>query len=215
MAMKKQRNRILYGKSIKQTYWKKGFTVFLTVLLAAVNMVFSVHTAAAAEEKPQSMTELQIDHTTVKRAADLVRHANLIVHVHIDSGGTVKSKATSKSIGKYQVVRYVQPLEVLEVLKDTRPRKLFLLTEGLEPLPAAKNPLNRRFTGPLADGNYILFLKMEDDPVSGMPYYTLIGDWQSVYPLLEKRTIALHAAGFNEFGGLTVSQLKKKIKGMV
>jgi hypothetical protein len=82
-----------------------------------------------------------------------------------------------------------------------------VLTTGVNPLPEAKSPLNLKYPGPLADGDYVLFLKR----VPGTPYYQFTSGMQSVYPLISGRTISLKDIGFQSLDQLTLHQLGSKL----
>lgn len=151
---------------------------------------------------------VRIDPTPAQTWRALVKQSELIVVGWIDSAD--QSVPTGRSIREGKLVNYVQTVHVKQALKGSSQRLLRLVSTGVEPLPDASSPLNRTFPGPLAEGNYVLFLH----PVSGTDLYSSTGLWQGVYPMFQGQTIALEGAGFPELNQLTVEQLTKKIKGV-
>ncbi|KQL49912.1 hypothetical protein AN963_09555 [Brevibacillus choshinensis] len=151
---------------------------------------------------------VRINPTPVASWQDLVKRSELIVFAWIDSAS--QSVPTGRSLREGKLVNYVQTAHVKQVLKGSSHRMLKLVSTGVEPLPDASSPLNRTYPGPLAEGNYVLFLH----PVSATDLYSAAGLWQGVYPLYQGQTIALEGAGFSDLNQLTVEQLARKIKSI-
>ena len=95
-----------------------------------------------------------------------------------------------------------------EFLKGRAPAIIRLVTSGVDPLPDPSDPLNRIYPGPLAEGDYIYFLK----PIKDSDLYNLVGVWQGVYPVSNGKTIALEGEGYPQFHQLSLTVMKKKIK---
>ncbi|MDF2679644.1 MAG: hypothetical protein K0R47_834 [Brevibacillus sp.] len=151
---------------------------------------------------------VRIDPTPAKTWQDLVKRSELIIVAWIDSAN--QSVPTRRSLREGKLVNYLQTVHIKQSLKGSSQRLLKLVSTGVEPLPDASSPLNRTYPGPLAEGNYVLFLH----PVSGTDLYSVTGLWQGVYPLFQGQTIALEGAGFSDFNQLTVEQLTRKIKSI-
>jgi hypothetical protein len=163
--------------------------------------------AEAAAAPLDRIGALRLDTTRLGAATELQRQALLVVQAH--PVGTVSSHETGRRSGGRDVLHYVQRLQPVATLKGRPPTELRLVLPGVHPLPAAKDPANEAYPGPLADGEaYVLFLRPTGVP--GM--YTSVGGWQGIYPLDDEgRTIALAGAGFQQFGGLTPDELKARL----
>lgn len=153
-----------------------------------------------------NLSKLRLTHLKVASYQELIRSADLIVFGRI--GSRTASYPTGVSLGSGQLVNYVQPLRVLQTLKDPHaPSSIPVLTDGVEPLPKPSDPLNLTYTGPLAQGEYVFFLQK----VPGTNIYSLIGQWQGIYPVQDGKLVALHEGGFQHFMGLTASNVKKLV----
>jgi hypothetical protein len=137
----------------------------------------------------------------------LVTSSDLIVRGRLDESSS--SYPTGRSEGTRKVLHYVQQLRVEETWKGAAPQSVIsLLTSGVEPLPDASDPLNKTYTGPLAGGEYVCFLK-KTQPAG---YYTLTGLWQGLYPLYGGKSVALLAnGGFPSFDQLSIRTFKSKV----
>ncbi|MGO0061100.1 hypothetical protein ACTID9_13955 [Brevibacillus fluminis] len=169
-------------------------------------LVISLLQCQVAWAQRPDIAKLQLDTTPAANARQLAQKSTLIVSASANS--SFQSFPTGKKIGAYQVVNYIQTLQVNSVIKGASPRLIRLLSVGIEPLPDAKDPLNDKYPGPLAEGNYVFFLH----PVRGTGFYSLTGLWQGVYPLLDGKTISLKKTGFAEYDGLNVEQLKQRVR---
>jgi hypothetical protein len=129
--------------------------------------------------------------------------SDLIVLVHLDQH--IRKWDTGQSLPSGQ--RFINAEQVLHIqskLKGHAPSPTLLLTTGVEPLPDPQSPLNTQYTGPLADGDYVLFLKHFRDP----NHFILSGGFCAVYPVVFGKLIALDD-GFKEFGGKTIPELRQ------
>ncbi|RYL88833.1 hypothetical protein EWI07_13385 [Sporolactobacillus sp. THM7-4] len=144
-----------------------------------------------------------------QRTADartLIHTSDTVVLVHIDTAIRTWNTGRKLSADK-EWVNARQKLNIRQVLKGDPSSPAYLLTTGIRPLPPPRDPLNEEYTGPLADGDYILFLKK----FPAGPYYILNGGFSAVYPVHSGRTIALEGEGFPEFNGKTVSEIRALI----
>lgn len=171
--------------------------VALLIVIAFFSVYLKSVPAGAQLPSPRQVVET---HRIADRV-ELVRTSDMIVVAHI---GTYSEKwPTMKRISARQrLVNARQRLSVRRVLKGSSSPPLYLLTTGVDPLPKPGDPLNSLYTGPLADGDFLLFLKA----FSEKPYYTLNGGFSAVYPLIDGKTIALEE-GFTEFGGKTEAEI--------
>lgn len=175
---------------------------------AAFAISCSIQADAAAASSPVDTAKLKLESAAVSSERDLVRKADLIAEVSSNGPGT--RYPTADKAGKRRIVNYVQKMGVRSVLKGTPVSSTRVLTSGVEPLPDAQDPLNRIYTGPLAEGDYVLFLQK----VAGTDLYSLVGLWQGVYPVEGGRTISLASSGFSSFGNLTIPGLREKIRAL-
>ncbi|MCL1632598.1 hypothetical protein M3N64_11785 [Sporolactobacillus sp. CPB3-1] len=137
--------------------------------------------------------------TAIIQKADLIVHARLDEHINRwDTGQRLPSGA--------HFVNAEQEIHVQQILKGHTAIPMNLLTTGIEPLPAPSDSLNKQYTGPLADGEYVLFLTRYSS--SGL--FILSNGFSSVYPLYLGKTIALED-GFHEFSGKTIPELKRML----
>lgn len=169
-------------------------------------LVFGLWQSQFAVAQRPDIAKLELDTSLVANAHQLAQRSTLIVSAWANS--SFHSYPTDKKVGTYRVVHYIQTLQVNEVLKGASPKLIRLITTGVEPLPDAKDPLNDKYPGPLAEGNYVFFLHQ----IKGTDYYSLTGLWQGVYPLADGKTMALGKAGFAEYNGLDVEQMKRLVR---
>lgn len=137
-----------------------------------------------------------------KDSAALIRTSDLIVYTSI---GTRSDRwPINRRISAHQTLFNArQQLQIKRVLKGSLPPSVYLLTTGVDPLPRPGDPLNSLYTGPLADGEFLLFLKS----YNVKPYYTLNGGFSAVYPIINGKTVVLEDEGFGDFGGKTEAEL--------
>ncbi|MGC4375811.1 hypothetical protein WD019_02550 [Fictibacillus sp. Mic-4] len=117
-------------------------------------------------------------------------------------------RSLGKSVQGGKLVNFVQSFQTKRYIKGSGPQIISVVSTGIDPLPAPENPLNKVYPGPMAEGEYIAFLK----PLKGTKQYILVGGWQGVYPIIGGKTIALEGSGFNELNALTVQEFETKIK---
>lgn len=170
----------------------------LTVVLTCLPML-----SASAEV---DVSKVRVDTTPVKSSKDLIQQADLVVLGYPDVPD--HEFETGQMAGSFKIVNYVQTMHVKRVLKGTTSELLDLVTTGVNPLPDPSHPLNKTYPGPLAEEDYICFLKK----LPNSEYYTIIGGWQGVYPIFDGKTVSLENFGFKEFNGLTVEQMEQKTK---
>lgn len=180
---------------------------FHLLSIVVLMMLMSTHPSlGSAQPHRNEIARLQIDSTPAANAKQLADRSTLIVEVHADR--SFRSYPTANRIAARRIVNYVQNMRVKQVFKGSPSQRIRLLTRGLEPLPDASDILNDRYTGPLAEGDYVLFLHK----VAGTDLYSLTGLWQGVYPVFEGKTVALNKAGFAEYQDLSLGQLKERLK---
>ncbi|RKD25116.1 hypothetical protein BEP19_04665 [Ammoniphilus oxalaticus] len=154
-----------------------------------------------------NIASLQLDLTPVPSSSELIQEADLIARGR--PRPSEQQIPTNQKVGAFTIVHELQRIDVRKVLKGSTVSSVTVIIPGLQPLPETSNPLNNKYPGALAQENYFFFLKKIPDT----SFYTIIGGWQGVYPLFEGKTIALRGLGFQNLGGLTVEQFKRKIKG--
>jgi hypothetical protein len=145
----------------------------------------------------------------IKRASNikaLVSGSTLIAYGWFDTSH--QKQPLEKAIQGGKLVNFVQSFHVKKKLKGNSGQIVNVLSTGIEPLPNPSNPFNKVYPGPMAEGQYITFLKS----VPGTDLYIIAGGWQGVYPVYEGKTIALEDEGFTELNQLTVIQFETKIK---
>ncbi|WP_411501595.1 hypothetical protein [Brevibacillus centrosporus] len=165
-------------------------------------------TMAAPAMAATDIGSLLINPATSRTWQELVNQSELIVVAWADTSN--QSASTGRSLREGKLVNYAQTLHIKQILKGSSARMLKLVSTGVEPLPDASSPLNRTYPGPLAEGNYVLFLQR----VSAPNLYSSSGLWQGVYPLFQGKTIALEGAGFSELNQLTIEEFEKKVKSV-
>ncbi|GGL48096.1 hypothetical protein [Sporolactobacillus putidus] len=136
----------------------------------------------------------------------LVATSDLIVYAHLDV--RINKWETGRTLPpNRRLVNSRQEIHILNTYRGTAPSPAYLLTTGVEPLPRPDDPMNALYTGPLADGDYVLFLKEYGDK----RYYTLNGGFSAVYPVYGGKIIALYE-GFKELDGQSLEELKSTIR---
>ncbi|MBG9945469.1 hypothetical protein ABE237_19460 [Brevibacillus formosus] len=148
---------------------------------------------------------VQVDPSPYSSLKELVKKCDLIVIGRIDSNH--RAYPTGRTIPQGKIVNYTQSLHVTTAIKGSSSRRLTVISTGVEPLPDASSPLNLQYPGPLAEGNYLLFLRK----VSGSQLYSTAGLWQGVYPISQGKTIALTNLGFSELNQLSQEEVVRKI----
>lgn len=157
-------------------------------------------TAAAAAPLPNHEVSLP-RRTSVE---NLTQTSDIIAYGRFDTAH--ESKALRKRIGDSMLVNYKQNFHVLKYLKGSGPAVVKVVSTGIEPMPDPDEEWNAVYPGPMTEGNYVCFLTRLDSA-----YFAINGRWQGVYPVHDRKTIALEGAGFPEFGNLTVQQLEAKV----
>lgn len=181
---------------------------WMNKLLAAVLLTTSLvalPTVSVYSAKPD-ISKIQIDTRQASNAKDLARRSPLIVLGWCDTA--YEEVPTSLLVEGRRVVKFTQKLHIKQVLKGKSPKLLTLLSEGVNPLPDPSSPLNKHYPGPLAEGDYLVFLQ----PIPGTDMYSLVGLWQGVYPMLGGKTVSLEGIGFPQLNQLSAPALVKKIK---
>ncbi|MFA4133042.1 MULTISPECIES: hypothetical protein [unclassified Brevibacillus] len=148
---------------------------------------------------------VQVDPASFSSLGELVKKCDLIVIGRVD--GTHRSYPTGRTLAQGKIMNYTQRLQVKKTVKGTATRLLTVVSTGVEPLPDASSPLNLQYPGPLAEGNYLLFLRK----VSGSQLYSTAGLWQGIYPIYQGKTIALSNLGFTELNRLSQEEAVRKI----
>lgn len=151
------------------------------------------------------IASLRVDTTPTKSMKDLVHQADLVVWGWPDSAD--ETYPTHQTVEQYNLVNYVQTLHAKKTIKGTSSPLIRLLSTGTDTLPPTTSPLNRLYPGPLAEGDYICFLKK----LPGTDLYAVIGGWQGVYPMLDGKTVALRGFGYPDFNALTLEQFEQKL----
>lgn len=153
------------------------------------------------------INKLIVDTIPLSSPRELVNQSSLIVYCSVSN--STKEYPTGQTVeNSFQIVNYVQTLKVKKALKGSAPSSLRLLTTGTEPQPLPPHPLNIRYPGPLAEGEYVLFLK----PVTNTELHSLLGGWQGVYPYRGGQTVSLGEHGFPQLNGLSINQMQQYIQ---
>ncbi|WP_353947806.1 hypothetical protein ABNN70_10990 [Sporolactobacillus sp. Y61] len=178
----------------------------LIVLLLFILGPFSeTDQAFLRQDSPDQIIRSQRPENT----AALIQSSDLVIQVHID--GRIRRWETGWKLSSgRRLVNASQKLYPVSVLKGTFSAPPLLLTTGIEPLPVPDDPLNRIYTGPLADGEYLLFLRSSAVP----PFFILNGGFSGVYPIYSGSTIALDTDGFPDLGRKTMDQIAAMIRRM-
>lgn len=176
------------------------------IVLAFLLTMLCVFVQSPALATPQNYAEMKVNPAPVPNEKQLVQRSTLIVYGRTDTAHEEFPTNTKVSGGK--VVNFAQRIHVLKQLKGASPQLITLLTEGIEPLPDRSSPLNKRYPGPLAEGEYVIFLER----IAGSDLYSLVGIWQGVYPVIDGKTIALKEHGFAPFNNLTIQAMSQQIQ---
>ncbi|GEB76080.1 hypothetical protein SIN01_04250 [Sporolactobacillus inulinus] len=170
-------------------------TLLVAVLLLSSLICHPTHIHA------ESMNEL-IKTVQPENSQQMVQQSDLIVYAHLNQ--SIKRWNTGKRLPSgAHFVNAEQLLQIHEVLKGSVQEPVKLLTTGIDPLPQPSDPLNNLYTGPLADGDYLLFLKS----YSQTQHYILNGGFAAVYPVYAGKLIALNE-GFKTFNGKTIAEVR-------
>ncbi|WP_332237687.1 hypothetical protein [Sporolactobacillus sp. KGMB 08714] len=132
----------------------------------------------------------------------LIKTSDLIVYARLNAGINKWETGRTAAPGR-KLVNSRQILHIRDAYKGTASSPAYLLSTGVEPLPRPEDPLNAVYPGPLADGDYVLFLKQYSDRY----YYILNGGFSAVYPVYGGKIIALYE-GFKELNGKSPAELK-------
>lgn len=178
----------MYRKIVRLSFW------MFIMLCTAIGTV-------GAQPNP---AEIIPDPTPVPNASQLVKRSDLIVYVKVPP--ELSTYPTHRSLGEAKIINYTQPLRVIQTWKGPSAPVVHLLTSGLEPVPPPDNPLNDRYSGPIAEGDYVCFLQH-----AGTNLYSIVGVWQGLYPVEAGRAIALERSGFPVFSGLPLDAFRRKI----
>ncbi|MFC4617758.1 hypothetical protein ACFO4N_03340 [Camelliibacillus cellulosilyticus] len=130
----------------------------------------------------------------------LIRTSDAILYGSV--GSVIQEYHTGKRVRNGELVNTLQKIQVLQSFKGRATRPIELITTGVEPMPRPSDPLNQRFPGALAEGQYIFFLKK----IPGSSLYQLNGGPQGFYPLINGRTISLYGTGFQTLNQRTVAE---------
>jgi hypothetical protein len=153
------------------------------------------------------IAKLRVDSTPVASVRALVKDAVIIAYGWFDSASQIVPTGTVVASG--ELTNYVQSFHVKKLMKGQAGKMIKVLSTGIEPLPQPKDPLNKVYPGPTAEGNYICFFRL----VPGTnQLYSIIGGWQGVYPVVNGKTISLESSGFPIFNNLTVAEMELKIR---
>lgn len=177
--------------------------MWLKMLLTSLLVLAPMMGAHAAKV---DIGSLRVDTTPTQHERDLINRSSLIVYGWTDSAH--QKYPTGTQVPSGALVNFVQTIHVKQVLKGTSSQLIDLLTTGIEPVPDPNDPLNNRYPGPLAEGNYICFLK----GVPGTELYSVVGVWQGVYPIVNGKTVALQGAGYSTLHHLSVQEMARQIK---
>jgi hypothetical protein len=176
-------------------------------LLKRLILIIALLCAATLPASAQlDIGQIRVDDTPSKTWQQMVKRSDMVVIAWTDSAH--RAYPTGNSIQQGKLVNYTQTIQVKKVLKGSATRLLTVVSTGIEPLPDASSPLNVKYPGPLAEGNYLLFLHR----VKGTEMYSVTGLWQGVYPLYQDRTVALEGVGFSELNQLSLAELEQKLE---
>jgi hypothetical protein len=177
---------------------KKWHCCLLTVLL-----VFGILLPVKAQNE---LSNLIVSTHPTKNAQELIHNSSLIVYGWFDSAD--EKYPANKKVDDGELVNFVQKVQVKRSIKGNPPQIVRVISTGIEPLPDPSNPLNKVYPGPMAEGEYVCFLR----EIPGTDVYYIVGGWQGVYPVYEGKIVTLEDVGFSQFEGLTIEELEAKIK---
>lgn len=178
----------------------------LAFLLSVIVIFQDLHGAHASA--PAYMNRVSLPVQKVHSFAELVKASDLVAYGSF--GEVTKKEETSQVVDGRRIVHFIQPFYILTSMKGETIEHIDVLTEGIEPSPSVEDPLNKRFPGAVAEGEYVVFLK----GIPGTSYFHLVGGWQGLYPVYEEEVIVLEEGGFKEIGGLTVEEVKKRVQAV-
>ncbi|HZG17698.1 MAG TPA: hypothetical protein VE710_22180 [Candidatus Bathyarchaeia archaeon] len=177
--------------------------MWLKIILTSLLLIVPVTSVSAVKV---DIGTIQVDTSPTQHERDLIERSTLIVYGWADSAA--ETHPTGKQVPSGALVNFVQTVHVKRSFKGAAPKLIQMLTTGIEPLPDPQDPLNNRYPGPLAEGDYIVFLKK----VTGTNLYTIVGVWQGVYPFLDGKSLALRGSGYPSLEQLSLDQFGKKIE---
>jgi hypothetical protein len=178
---------------------KKWHCGFLSIL-----MIFGLILPVKAQN---DLSKIIVSTQPTKNEKELVQKSSLIVYGWFDSAE--EEYPTNKKVDNGELVNFVQTLHVKRTYKGSPPQLVRVVSTGIEPLPDPSNPLNKTYPGPMAEGEYVCFLKS----LPGTDVYYIVGGWQGVYPVYQGKTVSFEDFGYPQFEGLTLQELETKIKG--
>ncbi len=176
--------------------------LLMTYVLAAL---FSLGMTSPALAETPDIAKLHVNVEKVASPKELATRSDVIAVVVADEN--YRAYATQQTVNSAVLVNYVQKLQVKQIIKGLAPGEIRLLTAGVKPLPEPSDPVNAVYSGPLAEGTYVTFLRHVD----GTDLYSLTGVWQGVYPLQNGKTIALQKLGFTIFEDISPAELRERI----
>lgn len=190
------------GQSLRQPEFKDVARLVLLILFFLGLVISHSKTVYAFNPKEDILEFQKADSLQrLKEQSEVITKGQL--------GPAVHTFHLEKKRDSYQFINKTQFITIEKVWKGKPSKKIELLMTGLTPLPAAKSPLNLKYPGELAEGEYIFFLKHVPDT----PFYQLTTGMQSLYPVIFGHTIALKdPSGFQSLDHLTISQFAHKIK---
>ncbi|WP_426454330.1 hypothetical protein ACP26L_17185 [Paenibacillus sp. S-38] len=180
-----------------------------TLLPALLLFALAAPSPAALRAEPPPPGRIELPKEQMSTPQELAAKADVVVLGSLEE--EAKAYPTGRRVGGHPLLNYVQVLRIRSVLHGTAVSSgtLELITDGFDPLPLPQDPLNLKYTGPLVRGDYVIFLRR----VPQTELYFIAGGWQGLYPLQGGRIVALQKqGGFAAYGGLTVEELKTKLK---
>lgn len=178
------------------------------LLRMLISILFVCSFASTSQAERINIGDIKVNATKVNNVRELVKQSALIVYGTFDL--ETQKYPTKDKVAQGKLVNYVQSFKVSRSLKGSAPATVQILTTGVEPYPKPSDPINKLYSGPFEAGEYILFLRS----ISNTSFYSIVGIWQGVYPVLGAGSIALEGTGFPELNGLSVEQFAKKIGSM-
>lgn len=147
-----------------------------------------------------------IQRQSIKDSRTLIKSSPLVL-----LGQFKNAKQTIKTnyvVGNGRIYNYLQAFTVDKVYKGPQAPQVNVLTSGVVPLPEPEDPLNVLYTGSIAEGNYLVFLKK----VPQTDDYQLNGGWQGLYPIVNGRIISLFGEGKPELDNLKITDIERVIQ---
>jgi hypothetical protein len=177
---------------------KKWHCGFLSVL-----MIFGLVLPVKAQN---DLSNLIVSTQPTKNVKELVQNSSFIIYGWFDSAD--EEHQTKKKVDNGELVNFVQTLQVKRSIKGRPPQFIRVISTGIEPLPDPSDPMNKIYPGPMAEGEYVCFLRS----IPGTDVYYIVGGWQGVYPVYEGKMVSFEEVGYPQFEGLTIQELETKIK---